>query len=275
MRWLLLLCVLVFLPVAVNAQQATPAAAAALADISITEGPTVVIHASGPLPTPKVGVLRNPDRIYIDFAGVSCRTLTAAGTGDVVTVRAAQHSLDPLVARVVIDLRQPTAHTINAAERMKGRIEISLAPAGLRSGSVPATKPTSPVVNVPPARKSTQPRPGYAARVEAAIEAAGTLRAVLHDLDTRAVVSIERLRAAEVELSRLRQTIDAPQPPREASGTHDLLMSACRFSATALELALRAAGDVPMNASSAAAGALLMMERAQSELAGRGGHTAW
>ena len=56
------------------------------------------------------------------------------------------------------------------------------------------------------------------------------------------------------------------QPPRSLATGFSLLRSACTLAVTALSSAADAGGSVPAEASSAAAGSLLLLDRARREL---------
>jgi hypothetical protein len=273
-----LVCVFLFSVASAPAwAQPTPpavkSAATSLTAVTIAAGPVVVVTGAGPLPVPAVGVLHSPERIYLDLDGVSTRALGARGEGELVTgVRVAQHSLEPLVARIVIDLKQPSRYAVNASQRASGRLEIALT-----SGAPPpaAAAPPSPVRAASPSpglATPSRPKPRdsparrYASQVERAVASAAELRGVLQDLDRKTAVQADRLQAAQAELNRLRLAIDGLRPPSTLSEAHDLLRSAAGFAATALGLASGSTTEVPGNASSAAAGALMMLERAEADL---------
>ena len=229
-----------------------------LAAVDVTPGPTIVITSAGPLPAPTVGVLHSPERIYLDLAGVSSRAMSAQGDGQLVTtVRVAQHSLDPLVVRVVIDLKQPSRYSVNVTQRESGRLEMSLAA-------------TTAIADTSRPKATSVSAQRYIARVEQMLSGASSLRGVLAELDRKAPVPPDRLQQAQADLGRIRGTVDALHPPASLSDAHDLLRSALGFAATSLSLASSSTAAVSGNASSAAAGALMMLDRAQAELRGDG-----
>ncbi len=80
----------------------------------------VIIEADGPLPAPRVGVLGDPPRIYLDLPGV--KTATPGTYPDpnapVHGVRVAINRVNPLVTRVVIDLAAPMPHGIPRREQL-------------------------------------------------------------------------------------------------------------------------------------------------------------
>jgi len=309
-------------PAVVSAQTpATPAPAkiASISGVAVAPGPVVTITATGPLPTPRVGVLQGPDRIYVDLAGVSTRTVKRTGDGAVVTtVRAAQHGIDPLVTRIVIDLTQPCSYSVNKLQQAEGRLEISLtpkspvgapaavparaaapapasparvsapapasAPASPAGISAPAPAPASPARVSAPASRAPAPAPApapasrarknssdpamrrYLAKLKSALDTVETLRDVLNDIDQGHNVPPERLSSARLELAHLQAALNSAHPPSKFEEVDGLLKSVGAFASTALDLASKSTGEVPKNASSAAAGALMMLDRALAQL---------
>lgn len=268
----------------------------ALSAVTVAKGPVVQIASTGPLPMPTVGRLRAPDRIYLDFRDVGARSVNVPGDGTLVAgVRVAQHSADPLVTRVVIDLATPCKYSLDTSELASGRLQVSFAseatplpprPAAASTAVAPVAKRAAPrtapaltaVAPVAPGEKRRAPQPErsadavtrrYKATIESALDRIGTLRAVLSDIDRRTNVDGERLQPARSELTALSRTLESAKPPRDLEQPHELLKSALEFAATALSLQGNAADDVTANASSAAAGALLMLERAEAELGGK------
>jgi hypothetical protein len=87
---------------------------------------SVVLSADGALPSPKVGVLTDPPRIYLDFPDVAAATEGTLGDGDLLVraVRVAVTQSRPLVTRVVIDLAGPAPHRIEAGQRASGQLTV-------------------------------------------------------------------------------------------------------------------------------------------------------
>ena len=252
---------------------------ASITGVSLTPGPVVVVTATAALPVPRVGVLRSPDRIYLDLPGVWTHTLKASGDGTLVTVvRIAQNSLEPRVARVVIDLKQPCRYSLNTAQAASGRLEVSLsadasAPAPARAPVSAAPAPAAPIpvppAPAPPRRIAPETAAArYLAVVRPALDRLGTLREVLRAIDQRTPVTPDQLKTAQSELTAFQSAIQSAKPPQSLAGTHDLLKSVVGFAFTALSLSAEQPGEVSPNASSAAAGALLMLDRAESALGG-------
>jgi hypothetical protein len=273
----------------VPASSATPAVA--ISTVAIRQGPVIAIDATGPLPLPRVGTLKDPDRLYLDFDGVSSRTLRVRGDDRLVTsVRAALNSVAPKVTRVVIDLSAPCRYSLETSQRANGHVEIALTSAASgvdpRASSAPPPAPQSPShtpqpsapaperaspasqPSSPPARFS--PRDAatrrYLALIEPALSRLDVLRDVLHDLDARRIPAVDRMATAQSQLTAFRGTLDGARPTRPVQEAHDLLKSVIGFASTALALSSNVSGDVSPNASSAAAGALLMLDRAEVEL---------
>jgi hypothetical protein len=85
-----------------------------IAIAAIGNDAVVTIEADGPLPTPTVGAIDGPPRIFLDFAGVRTKAPAATPSSDprIRRVRVALHSLQPLVTRVVVDLAALQPHRI-------------------------------------------------------------------------------------------------------------------------------------------------------------------
>jgi hypothetical protein len=113
---------------------------------------SITVEADGPLPLPRVGVLSDPPRIYLDFVGVVAATegLRADGNPVIRGVRVAMNGTDPLVTRVVIDLVQPMRHHVDATHRDRGQITVEV-------GS-PSAQPRVTVSEIPPQQAATATR---------------------------------------------------------------------------------------------------------------------
>ena len=87
---------------------------------------SVILSADGALPAPKVGVLTDPPRIYLDFGNVGAATegMRVEGSALVRGVRVAVNQSEPLVTRVVIDLSKPAPHRIEAGRRESGQLTV-------------------------------------------------------------------------------------------------------------------------------------------------------
>ena len=87
---------------------------------------SVILSADGALPAPKVGVLTDPPRIYLDFANVAAATegIRVEGGSLVRGVRVAVNRSEPLVTRVVIDLSKPAPHRVEAGRRESGQLTV-------------------------------------------------------------------------------------------------------------------------------------------------------
>jgi hypothetical protein len=146
---------------------------------------SVVLVADGALPSPKVGVLTDPPRIYLDFPDVAAATAGTRADGDLLVrgVRVAVNQSQPLVTRVVIDLARPAPHRIEAGLRDSGQLTIvvggPVAPAGAppprprsqdaagNPPAVPRPSPAEPPKGAAPA-KAQAPAPAVAAAAPAA-----------------------------------------------------------------------------------------------------------
>ena len=248
--------------------------------------PAVELAADGALPEPVVGVLEGPPRIYLDLSDVrSGAAVPAAGLGVVNRVRVAIHSLSPLVTRVVIDLTEPRAHRLDVSQRRAGLIRISIgmaetgragaSPHGASRSDATAERARVPDRKAGRASEGTSPTsaaPGaqYRARVAPIVEQLKTVLPVLESIDQRKAVRREDLDAAAQTLTAVHDELEAMQPTRDGAVVHDTLRSACTLATTAVSLTRTASGqEVPWNASSAAAGAQLLLDRARTALLDR------
>ena len=93
---------------------------------------------------------------------------------------------------------------------------------------------------------------------------------LLESIDRRATVPAESLEAAAAELRSIRGELLAVLPPRPVKGTHDLILRGCALALQAVSARLDAARhDSPVgdwNTASAAAGAIMLIQRGRAEL---------
>ena len=94
-------------------------------------------------------------------------------------------------------------------------------------------------------------------------------------IDIDESVTAEALAFTAAEFRDLRRILEAAKPSDALRPAHDLLISACVLGAGAANLRIEAARDnnplVRRNAASAAAGALMLLDRACAALACTGG----
>jgi NAD(P)H-dependent FMN reductase len=221
----------------------------------------VVIEADGPLPLPSVGVLGRPPRIYLDFPDVIPSTHGTAAELDplVLRVRVALHQRLPVVTRVVIDLTKTAPHRVEAGGRERGRLTVVVGPsAGAASQATRAR---------PPRARSVDPG-GEA--IAAALSRLERLRPLLLAIDARLDVPAEALRAGISEWEAIRQTLALVRPRAAVASTHETLTKVCVLGSTAANTRLDAQQDSDAarawNAASAAAGALILLDRTASAL---------
>jgi uncharacterized protein YlxP (DUF503 family) len=94
-----------------------------------------------------------------------------------------------------------------------------------------------------------------------------SVRSVLQSIDRRTDVSAAELEAAGQTLDAVQGELGAVRVTRDATVVHDTLRSVCTLASTAVSLARDAkGGGIPLNAASAAAGALLLLDRADAAL---------
>ncbi len=139
---------------------------------------SVILSADGALPSPKVGVLTDPPRIYLDFLDVAAATEGTRVNGDLLVrgVRVAVNQPQPLVTRVVIDLARPAPHRIEAGLRDSGQLTIVVGvPVALAGAPPPRPRGqdvagSAPALPRPPAAEP--PKAGVPAKAPATVPAA-------------------------------------------------------------------------------------------------------
>jgi hypothetical protein len=244
----------------------------------------MILEAEGQLPEPVSDALDGPPRVYLDLIGVTPGdAIGPPGTDGLVRrTRVALHSANPLVTRVVFDLSRRVPYRIDPTARAQGRVVVVLGTGGSATvanpiaATPPATGAKTPVVRRAPLVKPPRaPRetPGraeaYAAQVSAVVGRLRTLRPVLVAIDQRSQAPGE-LAAAATEFDAIGQMLTALKPPRLREATNGLLVRACVLGARASRMwqDSRQTGDTAaqMNAASAAAGALLLLDRATKDL---------
>ena len=223
-------------------------------------GSGVAIHADGPLPVPTVGVLDGPPRIYLDFAGVRLPSgMTAEIEGPSLRgVRVAQHTPDPLVARIVLDLRGPTGHRIDTSQRQAGKVVVILENVAQDAAAAPER----------PVRPTDAER--YVGRISPLLARLHALRQVVAEVDRPVDTLGPEAAAAPDELDTLGRALAAVTAPASLATTRDLLMRYCALGSRAIRMrdSAMATGDTAgaRNAGSAAAGALILLDRASRDL---------
>jgi hypothetical protein len=104
----------------------------------------------------------------------------------------------------------------------------------------------------------------------AALEELERLRPLLMSIDTRASLADDTLRAGSAQFETVRLTLATLGPPDAVTPTQELLMTVCmlgkRAADTRLDSTQRADDTRAWNAASAAAGALILLDRAAREL---------
>lgn len=232
---------------------------------------SVVLESDGPLPEPRTGALDNPARVYLDFEEVRPGPRAAEIVSDPVVrrTRIALYTTDPVVTRVVIDLFKPVPYRVDASGRQAGRIIVLLDPAARPAGVAPAPPV---VVREKPAFPSRRPAAAdaYDAKAAMVLGRLQELRPVLAAIDRREDRPAADLASMASELEALGATFGAIKPPPPRETRHALILRACAFAARAARLREESArtGDSALTwtAASAAAGALLMIESAASDV---------
>jgi len=218
---------------------------------------TIVLESRTPLPRPVVGVLDGPPRIYLDFAGFRPETasISSPAEGAVRGVRIALHSADPPLTRVVIDLREPTRHRLDATAAASGRLSIVVGGNASRAAVSHAVGTPSPVP------------PDGIVRLRAILTQFDALTPLLKAIDTQGDISAGSLQAAVAQLDAL---VDALRGVRSARPARDRLGQAAALALQGvkarLEYATSGNAALTWNAASAAAGALLLLDSARGDL---------
>lgn len=229
----------------------------------------VVIEANGGLPEPTSEALVDPPRIYLDFTDtLAPRTLEPSLSSAVVArVRVAEHSTSPLVTRVVVDLNKPSVYRIDSSARTQGRVVVIIgAP---RSADARIANTTAPAVREPATRVAAV-ETQYGVRVATAVARLQTLRPLLDAIDRRQATTPGDLTGAANEFDDVAKLLTTIKPPPSRASTHALLLRTCTLGARAVRLRQATAANQDSasgwEAASAAAGALLMLERANTDL---------
>jgi hypothetical protein len=218
----------------------------------------IVIEASGALPAPTSGRASAPSRIYLDFADVlPLRVVEPVPANPLLArIRVAQHSSSPLVTRLVLDLIHEATYRIDVSARTEGRVVVLL-----RARS--SLLPPSPVPGVSAERQ-------YTLRLSATLVRLHALRPLLEAIDRRSATVPGDLDAAMKEFDDVAKLLTSLKPPPSRSSTHALLLRTCTLGARAARLReTNTSGPDAASgweAASAAAGALLMLDKATSEL---------
>jgi len=219
----------------------------------------IVIEASGALPEPASGRASDPARIYLDFPGVlPLRAVEPVSPNPLLTrIRVAQHSASPLVTRLVLDLIDEATYRIDVSARSEGRVVVL----------VRAQSPSSSPSRASGASADMQ----YTLRLSATLVRLNALRPLLEAIDRRTANLSGDLEAALKDFDDTAKLLTTVKPPPSRASTHALLLRTCTLGARAVRIRQNAIGlgqdaTASWEAASAAAGALLMLERANTDL---------
>ena len=245
------------------------------------DGVAVAIEANGPLAQPSSGLANNPPRIYIDFADVlPGQPIQPVPENPLVRrVRVAEHSSSPLITRVVIDLTRPAGYRIDSSNLAQGRLTVTL------SATDSATPPRAQEAQTQTPETAASPKPpppatsaspaaerAYDVRVSAPLVRLYALRPLLVSIDHLANSLPNNVDAAVSEFESIGKILSGIKPPRSRERAHELLRRTCTMGVRAIRVRQDGArtndSAAVANAASAAAGALLMLDRANQELAG-------
>lgn len=120
---------------------------------------TVAIVGNGPLKATTVEEAKDmPPRVLLDFEGVAAGRAVPAVVGvnqaDVTRVRVATNSREPLITRVVVDLKRKLEYRVEAAGADSDEVRVVFAAA---ASAAPAAAPAPVATAVPPARDVVAP----------------------------------------------------------------------------------------------------------------------
>ena len=165
---------------------------------------------------------------------------------------------------------------------------------GTPSSPSPATAPeprrtsgtaTAPASTTTPATTRAPRRPAgwtplpaadvrkYQASASEPLRRLGLLRPLIVSIDTRSFIAAGALEEGSRELQAIRKQLASVQPPRSIRRVHDLLVRACDLAGQSIDIRLSGtagAGAAEWNAASAAAGALMLIDRAKADLEAEG-----
>ena len=240
-------------------------------------GATVVIEGNGPLGQPSSGLANDPPRIYIDLVDVLPGPPIQPPPENplVRRVRVAEHSANPLVTRVVIDLTMKATYRIDSSASQQGRVTVSVEASRdqITASEQPAARQTPPAPKPagPPTPESATAERAYDFRIAAALVRLHALRPLLESIDRQANPVPDNMDAGASEFEAIGKILGGIKAPRSRERTHALLQRTCTMGVRAIRVRQDGARTndpgASLNASSAAAGALLMLDRANRELA--------
>ncbi|MEW5981607.1 MAG: type IV pilus secretin PilQ [Acidobacteriota bacterium] len=138
-----------------DAQETPPPGAVVLTNIDVSAGPAgtrVTLTGSGPLSVASVEPTKDlPPRLVVDLSNAvfSVPRTTEIGKGPVDRIRVAVFSRQPLVTRVVVDLKFPVAHRVETAGSSVSVIFDEPAPPASPAPVAPSPAPTAPAAAEP------------------------------------------------------------------------------------------------------------------------------
>jgi len=139
-----------------------------------------------------------------------------------------------------------------------------------RPARVAPLPPSGPASAAATAQVPAQDLERYLRRISAALDRLERLRPVLVSLDALAPLSEARLKTAADEFDSIRQDLTAAEPPGKLKATHEVFSTVCVLGAlsarTRLEAAARGDTAGAWNAASAAASAIMLLDRARADL---------
>jgi hypothetical protein len=256
------------------------------------DGTNVVLEGDAPLPVPAVGVVDGPPRIYLDFTDVlpPSSVVFASDAPSIRRVRVALHSDAPVVTRVVIDLVRQTSYRIKPDSAAPNRLVIAVGEPGGRGqgddgrgtrveGRNPNTPP-SPRKDIGEAGGLRTSDPGtqrlpsgqqmYVQQVSGLLARLEKMRPLLVSIDTRGEQPGVSLQVAMSELDSIAKALASIRPSQRMAPIHDRLQQSCSLASRAvrarMESMVQGSSDVAWTGASAAAGALLLLDRVRADL---------
>lgn len=219
-------------------------------------GVTLTFTASGAVvPTP-VKLLEEPFRLYFDLPGVrpGAERRWSVGDGVVRQVRAALNQRDPIVTRVVIDLADRASWKIEPGGSPR-EFRITVTPAGLPRADAGAGAGGAP-----------EATPDRSAHIALGLDALAPTLEAIRAGDGPSDAALTVLLARAEALAAAARALRGPDTAHDAllRATADAVLSAARARAAAV-----ASSDAQAhaNAVSAAAGAILLIDRLKTETA--------
>ncbi len=211
-----------------------------LLGVAVSEDGSAVLIAADGTPKFKYFTMGGPDRIVVDLYGIQKGKVPSvvSGAGDVEKVRVALLQNQPLVTRVVLDLKKPLKPASVSAEGTQVRVVLNETPLEAARETEPEKAPSEKAA-VPAASEQAEAQPAPAAKeATAPVEQAQAVPAPAPEPAPKAAEGLDNVK---VDLSPL-----SPGGSREFKGYEDLFVAE-DTSAPAAEGKTLVAGGVPLS----------------------------